>query len=84
MSDKFKSVESLMDGYNPQRQLLEQTRKLVKKWEPTGLLEGLEDETFSTILTERRDEEDVVASSSPSCSMIRSVASRSARSASPK
>ena len=42
MSDKFKSVESLMDGYNPQRQLLEQTRKLVKKWEPTGLLEGLE------------------------------------------
>ncbi len=41
MSDKFKSVESLMDGYNPQRQLLEQTRKLVKKWEPTGLLEGM-------------------------------------------
>ena len=24
-----------MDGYNPQRQLLEQTRQLVKKWEPT-------------------------------------------------
>ena len=34
-----------MDGYNPQRQLLEQTRQLVKKWEPTGLLEGMEDET---------------------------------------
>ena len=34
-----------MDGYNPQRQLLEQTRQLVKKWEPTGLLENLEDET---------------------------------------
>ena len=34
-----------MDGHNPQRQLLEQTRQLVKKWEPTGLLEGLEDET---------------------------------------
>ena len=33
-----------MDGYNPQRQLLEQTRQLVKKWEPTGLLEGMEDE----------------------------------------
>ena len=33
-----------MNGYNPQRQLLEQTRKLVTKWEPTGLLEGLEDE----------------------------------------
>ena len=44
MSDKFKSVESLMDGYNPQRQLLEQTRKLVKKWEPTGLLEGMDKE----------------------------------------
>ena len=34
-----------MDGHNPQRQLLEQTRQLVKKWEPTGLLEGIEDET---------------------------------------
>ena len=33
-----------MDGYNPQRQLLEQTRKLVKKWEPTGLLEGMDKE----------------------------------------
>jgi hypothetical protein len=41
MSKKLNSIESLMDGYNPQRQLLEQTRKLVKKWEPTGLLEGL-------------------------------------------
>ena len=39
------AIESLMDGYNPQRQLLEQTRQLVKKWEPTGLLEGMEDET---------------------------------------
>ena len=42
---KLNSIESLMDGYNPQRQLLEQTRQLVKKWEPTGLLEGMEDET---------------------------------------
>ena len=42
---KLNSIESLMDGYNPQRQLLEQTRQLVSKWEPTGLLEGLEDET---------------------------------------
>ena len=41
---KLNSIESLMDGYNPQRQLLEQTRQLVKKWEPTGLLEGLEEE----------------------------------------
>ena len=42
---KLNSIEKLMDGYNPQRQLLEQTRQLVKKWEPTGLLENLEDET---------------------------------------
>ena len=42
---KLNSIESLMDGYNPQRQLLEQTRQLVSKWEPTGLLEGIEDET---------------------------------------
>ena len=42
---KLNSIEKLMDGYNPQRQFLEQTRQLVKKWEPTGLLEGLEDET---------------------------------------
>jgi len=41
MSKKLSTIESLMDGYNPQRQLLEQTRKLVKKWEPTGLLEGM-------------------------------------------
>jgi len=41
MSKNTKTIEGLMDGYNPQRQLLEQTRKLVKKWEPTGLLEGL-------------------------------------------
>ena len=42
---KMTAIESLMDGYNPQRQLLEQTSQLVKKWEPTGLLEGMEDET---------------------------------------
>ena len=34
-----------MDGYNQQRQLVEQSRQLVKKWEPTGLLEGMDDET---------------------------------------
>ena len=44
MSKNTNTIESLMDGYNPQRQLLEQTRKLVKKWEPTGLLEGLDKE----------------------------------------
>jgi len=41
----LKSIEGMMDGYNPHRQLLEQTRGLVKKWEPTGLLEGIDDET---------------------------------------
>ena len=47
MSDKstFNSISDLMDGYNPQRQLHEQTRQLVKKWEPTGLLEGMGAET---------------------------------------
>jgi len=44
MSKNTSTIEGLMDGYNPQRQLLEQTRKLVKKWEPTGLLEGLDKE----------------------------------------
>ena len=34
------AVEKLMDGYNPHRQRQEETRGLIKKWEPTGLLEG--------------------------------------------
>jgi hypothetical protein len=42
MSKNTNTIEKLMDGYNPQRQLMEQTRKLVKKWEPTGLLEGMD------------------------------------------
>ena len=44
MSKNTNTIEKLMDGYNPQRQLMEQTRKLVKKWEPTGLLEGMDKE----------------------------------------
>ena len=40
----FDSISELMDGYNPHREILEQTRQLVQKWEPTGLLEGIEDE----------------------------------------
>ena len=40
----FDSISDLMDGYNPHREILEQTRQLVQKWEPTGLLEGIEDE----------------------------------------
>ena len=42
---KFEQLSEIMDGYNPQRALLEQTRKLVEKWEPTGLLEGMDNET---------------------------------------
>ena len=44
MSNKLGTIEKLMDGYNPHRQRMEETRGLVKKWEPTGLLEGLNDE----------------------------------------
>tara|TARA_B100000424_G_scaffold232124_1_gene194723 strand:+ start:153 stop:1784 length:1632 start_codon:yes stop_codon:yes gene_type:complete len=33
-----------MDGYNPHRQRQEETRGLIKKWEPTGLLEGIKDD----------------------------------------
>ena len=38
------TVEKLMDGYNPYRQRQEETRGLIKKWEPTGLLEGIDSE----------------------------------------
>ena len=38
------TVEKLMDGYNPYRQRQEETRNLVNKWEPTGLLEGIKEE----------------------------------------
>ena len=33
-----------MDGYNPYRQRQEEPRQLISKWEPTGLLEGLNDD----------------------------------------
>ena len=44
MSNKLGTIEKLMDGYNPHRQRMEETRGLVKKWEPTGLLEGIQEE----------------------------------------
>ena len=45
MSNKnLGTIEKLMDGFNPYRDRIEESRGLVKKWEPTGLLEGLEDE----------------------------------------
>ena len=43
MSKNNGTIEHLMEDYNP-RQLLDQTRGLVKKWEPTGRLEGMEKE----------------------------------------
>jgi len=44
MSKNIGTIEKLMDGFNPQRQRMEETRGLVKKWEPTGLLEGIQEE----------------------------------------
>ena len=34
-----------MGGYNPHNELLASSRKLVNKWEPTGLLEGMKNES---------------------------------------
>ena len=41
----LKSIQSMMDGYNPYKQRLDETRQLVTKWEPTGLLEGIDEES---------------------------------------
>ena len=41
-NDQLKDV---MGGYNPHNELLSSSRKLVSKWEPTGLLEGLKNES---------------------------------------
>jgi len=43
MADNLTSIENLMDSYDSNRSRLAETQKLVEKWEPTGLLEGLED-----------------------------------------
>ena len=43
MSTLF-NIQKLMEGTDPYAALIEQTRGLVKKWEPTGLLEGLNEE----------------------------------------
>ena len=37
-----------MSGHNPHQELLKQTRKLVDKWEPTGLLDDIDDSTKKT------------------------------------
>lgn len=39
------SLQKLTEGRNPYKVLLEETRGLVTKWQPTGLLEGLEGDT---------------------------------------
>ena len=38
-------LKNVMGGYNPHNVLLDSSRKLVQKWEPTGLLEGIEKES---------------------------------------
>ena len=44
MSKTLFNLQKLMEGQNPYDALLEQTRGLVKKWEPTGLLDGMNEE----------------------------------------
>jgi hypothetical protein len=39
-----KAIAEIMDGYNPHIERRNETKKLIEKWEATGLLEGLEDE----------------------------------------
>ena len=41
-------INDLMSGHNPHQELLKQTRKLVDKWEPTGLLDDIDDSTKKT------------------------------------
>ena len=44
----FDNLDQLMNGHNPHQELLQQTRKLVDKWEPTGLLDDMTDSTKKT------------------------------------
>ena len=44
MSKSLFNLKKLMNGTTPYDALLEQTRALVQKWEPTGLLDGLNEE----------------------------------------
>jgi len=39
------NIKSILSGRDPQTIMLEETRKLVGKWQPTGLLDGLRNET---------------------------------------
>ena len=42
---QFSNITDVMGGHNPHQELLKQTRKLVGKWEPTGLLDDIDDAT---------------------------------------
>ena len=44
----FENLSQVMTGHNPHQELLKQTRKLVGKWEPTGLLDGIDNSTKKT------------------------------------
>ena len=44
----FDNLSDVMTGHNPHQELLKQTRKLVSKWEPTGLLDDIENSTKKT------------------------------------
>jgi len=48
VSNYDSQLKDVMGGYNPHNELLSSSRKLVNKWEPTGLLEGLSNESEST------------------------------------
>ena len=50
----YDNINDLMGAQNPQQELLNHTRKLVEKWEPTGLLDGIDDES------RKRDRKSVV------------------------
>ena len=59
MSKNLGTIEKLMSGFNPYRQRMEETRGLVKKWEPTGLLEGIDTDQKThgmAVLLENQDD----------------------------
>jgi hypothetical protein len=44
MAENLKAIENLMDSYDSQKNRRKETSRLINKWEPTGLLEGFEDD----------------------------------------
>ena len=44
MAENLKAIENLMDSYDSQRNRRKETSRLVNKWEPTGLLEGFDED----------------------------------------